>query len=272
MSNPSMKIESITPTQARAWLSDEINQNNRNVSSPLVQSYANEMREDRWVVGSPIMFNRDGKLIDGQHRLAAVVEFGKVAQFAVMRDVPDGAREVIDQGRARSVPDILRMMHGQARAALVTGAIRAIDRFVHGYAYKLSTGHAVEMIGRYHDGVTWAVENIPGRTVFSSAPIVGAMIFAYELSPEVVEAFARRFFVGDGLAVTSPILVARNQIQKMGTLAYQDQKREAFLLILHAIYKAQHGQSVGGKTIRVREDMIDIFAKAYTSKKKLKAA
>lgn len=272
MSNPSMKIETISPAQAKLWLSDDINQNNRNISGPLVASYANEMREGRWVLGSPVMFNSEGKLIDGQHRLAAIVDFGKGAQFAVMRDVPDAAREVIDQGRARSVTDILRMMHGQGRASLVTGAIRVLDKIVHGYGHKLSTGHALEMIDRYDDGIKWAVDNIPGRTVFTSSPVVAAMIFAYRLSPSTVETFARRFFVGDGLAASSPILIARNQIQRMGTLIYSDQKRDAFMLILHAIYKVQHSQSVGGKSIRVREDMVDIFARAYVTPKKAKAA
>lgn len=267
-----MRIATVIPNQASAWLEPNINRNNRNLSRPLVASYANEMREGRWVVGSPIMFNAKGELIDGQHRLAAIVEYGKGVPFAIMENVPDSAREVIDQGRGRNVSDLLRMIYGQNRSSLVTGAIRSLDQFIHDYKFKLSVGHALEMIERYKGGIDWAVENVPGRTLYTSSPIVGSMIYAHKTAPASVDMFARRFFVGDSLPATSPILVVRNQLQRMGILLYRDQKREAFMIVLHAIYKAMRNESMSSKSIRVREDMLGHFAVAYERQGKKSAA
>ena len=63
-----VKIQTITPETAKAWLKEK-NVNNRNVRQSLVDYYANEMIAGRWKDNDQaISFFEDGTLANGQHR------------------------------------------------------------------------------------------------------------------------------------------------------------------------------------------------------------
>ncbi|HEY5050458.1 MAG TPA: hypothetical protein VII50_06125, partial [Acidothermaceae bacterium] len=67
------KVQTITPAKAAEWL--EANTTNRPVSRTVVRSFAEAMKRGEWIVTHQgIAFDVSGVLIDGQHRLAAVVE------------------------------------------------------------------------------------------------------------------------------------------------------------------------------------------------------
>src|SRR5262249_14147726 len=75
-----------------------------------VLSLGVEMEQRRWQpAASDIVFDENGALIDGHHRLSAVVALGKAMQFAVKRGVPAEVRNVIDTGRKRNMGDLLTM-------------------------------------------------------------------------------------------------------------------------------------------------------------------
>jgi hypothetical protein len=56
-----------------------------------------------------LAFDTDGNLIDGQHRLLAVIESGQSQFMLVVRNVPKSVQEVIDAGAARSGADALKL-------------------------------------------------------------------------------------------------------------------------------------------------------------------
>lgn len=65
----------VTPALAKQWL--EKNTNNRNVNFAKVKKMAKDMREGHWdTTHQGIAIATDGTLVDGQHRLMAVVESG----------------------------------------------------------------------------------------------------------------------------------------------------------------------------------------------------
>lgn len=81
---------------------------NRKLSNPTVKKYARDMTMNRWdLTAEPIMVTQCGELINGQHRLQAVVLSGKTIKFT-LATVPDSSTfRVLDQGRARKNSDIL---------------------------------------------------------------------------------------------------------------------------------------------------------------------
>jgi len=81
---------------------------NRKLSNPTVKKYARDMTMNRWdLTAEPIMVTQCGELINGQHRLQAVVLSGKTVKFT-LATVPDSSTfRVLDQGRARKNTDIL---------------------------------------------------------------------------------------------------------------------------------------------------------------------
>ena len=59
-------VETITPQKAQEYLAKS--GGNRNISKPVVTSYATTMREGKWILnGEPIVFDVDGVLLNGHH-------------------------------------------------------------------------------------------------------------------------------------------------------------------------------------------------------------
>ena len=101
-------MEEISPNVAEALL--ETNPSNRTVSHARVLYLANEMREGRWTTnGATIVIGKSGKLLDGQHRLYAIREYGQPVLMAAARNADDNAFETIDTGRSRSAGNMAGM-------------------------------------------------------------------------------------------------------------------------------------------------------------------
>lgn len=100
--------EDITPAIAVEMLLN--NTRNRKVSKRLVSKYAETMREGEWrLTGEPIIFDKNGVLQSGQHRLLAVIESGATIRTVVVRNADPEAVYSIDAGRTRRMADVLRL-------------------------------------------------------------------------------------------------------------------------------------------------------------------
>lgn len=120
--------ENITPGKAQNYL--KVSGGNRPISKVTVRSYADTMRKGRWMLnGVPIIFDNEGRLIDGHHRLLAVVEAGIPVRFDVARGAAPEAFTTIDCGRHRNVGQLLAMQ-GVKHYNLIGSIIRANARLV----------------------------------------------------------------------------------------------------------------------------------------------
>jgi hypothetical protein len=121
-------IQSITPKDAEQMLGH--NRRNRNVVQRKVREYAKAIRRGDWLLtGDPIRFGKDGTLLDGQHRLLAVVEAGKGIQTMVIRNVPDEVQDAVDTGVKRTLAHVLQIK-GYPNANVLAAAVRGL------YAYR----------------------------------------------------------------------------------------------------------------------------------------
>ena len=263
--SPRYEVMAVAPTQAREWL--KRNTRNRLLSPTVVAGYRDEMANKRWrLVGDAIMFNTQGELINGQHRLTAVAESGVTCTFLVMFDCDDETKALIDLGRARTVPDTLRMQFGIERARMVTGAIAALDQFVFERTLKMTVGHAMDMLGTFWDAFRWVTGAMPGKSRFSSSPIIAALVYAHRTAPGAIEEFTTQLLVGDELKADSPILKCRNHIlHHAGAGSTLEEKRHTFLLVLTAIRAHLNKQRM--KAIRVDRDAVAYFARAHAGAK-----
>jgi hypothetical protein len=98
----------ITPTMAVKWLEGNIH--NRDISQKTVNAFARDMILGHWLITHQgIAFAKDGTLIDGQHRLWAVVESKKSVLMNVTTGLDLKTQNAIDIGRNRSVRDIIAL-------------------------------------------------------------------------------------------------------------------------------------------------------------------
>jgi hypothetical protein len=102
-----MRTEMIGPERAKSLLS--INKTNRNISERHVKEYAKMMANGDWdFTPQGITISKTGSLIDGQHRLNAIIKSGVTIKACVfIIDEHDTAMGVmIDRGKTRSTMDI----------------------------------------------------------------------------------------------------------------------------------------------------------------------
>lgn len=103
-----IKTTNITPEQAQYYL-DNHNTKNRKINPTIVEKYAQDMKQNQWLHGADcVTFDRNGTLLNGQQRLAAVVKAGKPVEFDIKYGLPVGDSPD-DRGRKRSLVDALRM-------------------------------------------------------------------------------------------------------------------------------------------------------------------
>lgn len=96
----------VTPETAARWL--DANTKNRRLRATDVDRYARDMKAGNWLLtGEAIKFAADGTLLDGQHRLAAIVKTGITITMLVVRNITDDAQSVMDTGRKRTASDAL---------------------------------------------------------------------------------------------------------------------------------------------------------------------
>lgn len=117
-------LETIDPAIAKALL--DSSPGNRSISQSRVNAFADAICAGDWKGwAAPIHINTQNQLINGHHRLRAVIVANRTVQQCVTRNVPDDTIEAIDLGRARTLSDVLSMPtkhyapNGTALAALV---------------------------------------------------------------------------------------------------------------------------------------------------------
>jgi hypothetical protein len=117
-------VQTITPARAAEWL--RANTTNRPVSRPVVRSFAEAMRRGEWLITHQgIAFDVNGVLVDGQHRLAAVIEADQPVEMTVFTDVSEGGFDVLDTGKRRTAADVLAI-EGEKNSILLAAMVRIV--------------------------------------------------------------------------------------------------------------------------------------------------
>lgn len=131
--DPQVAIVAVTPELAAQWLA--MNTRNRHLRKPDVAAYARDMLNQDWHLnGESIKFTPDGALLDGQHRLQAVIQAGVSVPMLVVRGVCEAAMPTIDTGITRKFSDVLTI-DGVANSKTLAALIRRAVRWEAGQRY-----------------------------------------------------------------------------------------------------------------------------------------
>lgn len=218
MSKTAVTVEKITPKLAKEML--EGNTQNRNLRKRVVEQYAADMTAGMWSdQGDPIRINGDGTLLDGQHRLHAIVESGVQQKMVVVRGVSKKAILTMDTGARRTLADVLRLQGYSSPTVLAAAA-----RFCHLYERGLDTRNKdamsnpslIALIERRHD-LPLHVKKVEAAS--SNSPIVKhlrtPLIAIREFCGDTAEfdAFLDQLRTGAGLTEGNPIYTLRRTIE-----------------------------------------------------------
>ena len=162
--NPQFQM--VTPEMAKGYLLK--NTDNRNKRGWWVSGLANMIKRGEWIpTHQGVAFSKSGKLLDGQHRLEAIIEANISVQMLVVTNVRDDAYKVLDNGIKRTMADLTGM---HMRTAEVC---RVLARLAYGGDTVNSADQILEI---YNTGAGEVHDNLveycgKGIAVLSSAPI-----------------------------------------------------------------------------------------------------
>jgi hypothetical protein len=102
--------EDISPAKAKSML--ELMPRNRKINKTRIKNYALLMKQGQWDENHPqgLIFDKNGKLIDGQHRLHAVVESNKTIKFYCTFNADDNCVANLDNGLSRTIDQTGQIM------------------------------------------------------------------------------------------------------------------------------------------------------------------
>ncbi len=131
-----IKREFISPERAQQLL--EGNGVNRKLQKGVITNYVNQMKKGQWHedTADTVKISPTGRLLDGQHRLNAIVKNGTGYHFFIAYNVSEDAFSVIDTGKRRNSADTLTIA-GVHNATSTGGGITTFlilkqGRSVHG--------------------------------------------------------------------------------------------------------------------------------------------
>lgn len=219
--NPTVhgQLEHITPQMAAALL--ERNLRNRHVRKGLVRQYADDMLEGRWhLTGEPIIFNEDGRLDNGQHRLQACVLSGVDFDAFVVYGVSEEAQKYMDSGAKRGAHDALALNGIDLDTKNIAAVARGILQFENGgrpsQAEIVDFSEANILKLAQVTSSARAVRNkISGRV--ATYGVAGWYLTSINTAQAAV--FFAAMENGEGLKGGDSRLVLRNYIIKNGTVA-----------------------------------------------------
>jgi hypothetical protein len=121
------EIMTVTPDMAKEWLLN--NTSNRPIRAQHVNALAVSITHGEWVVSHQgIAFSTGGTLLDGQHRLKAIIEADLPVQMLVTTGVNESAYKVLDCGVKRTIADLAHLDKKTAEVCRLIGCLLKMNK------------------------------------------------------------------------------------------------------------------------------------------------
>lgn len=213
------KIETITPEKASGYVTDGVF--NRDVVESHVMYLANQMRSGSWKEnGQSVVFDDRGRLLDGQHRMQAVILAKTPVKMMVVRGVDSKTFSTMDTGRPRFARDVLSI-EGYENAEKFGAVLRYIYRWTNGIfpgddRYRRASNNDLLLLAKKypeaHESVRWAFKRDRAERVLTGRTTVAFAHWATtHANPTEARRFWSAFVSGDGGAKSASTLL-RNRI------------------------------------------------------------
>jgi len=214
-----MGIVMITPALAGFML--EHNSNNRRMNADRYQSYKRDMERGDWRVGPPIMFDRNGVLIDGQTRLQAIKlsEEVEAVPIVVQWNLNPATFKVIDIGRKRSLNQMMQLA-GIADYNVIPAAIRLLHTYMYSRGLveqKSARPGPTELMDLFKDHQSISKSVAPAMKSTGWYTRTKAVFLHYvfsQVDPDEADGFFLDLGKGENLSAGDPVLALRNYMHQ----------------------------------------------------------
>lgn len=217
-----IEVVRVTPELAQHWLS--FNSGNREVTQAKIDQYRADMECGYWLENGETIRFAYGKLLDGQHRLMALVLAGVTVRMIVVHGVDSEAQATMDTGRSRTPRDIISIERegrdGKWESATLGSALHTIIAYESGLAIYSARKYTNREVRNYYlehssslEGTIRRVAGYPRKfPLLPHARIVAAHYLLSRKDAEAADTFFDRLLNGDNLSKTSPMYVLRTRL------------------------------------------------------------
>lgn len=227
----------VTPAIAREWL--KRNHCNRPLRRRIVDQYARDMASGNWLqTGDALKFDRDGNLLDGQHRLTAIAEGAVAVELLVLTGLDPASQLVMDSGAKRTASDQFKLL-GRSNTSVRASVCRLLLRWEDDDLVTREVVYSNKELIMFDDRDQKLVDRaiIQGgrtRTNTQMGIVSLAAVFyrAHQLDPGAAEQFFEQLHSLSNLAPNSPILaLVRTMQRRQRDRLRTDQVRELYYLV-----------------------------------------
>lgn len=210
------KTETWTPDKARRQL--EMNPNNRPKSDATILEYAQLMESGEWELnGETIKIDTNGHIVDGQHRLEAVVLSNITIESLTVRGLRPKHFNSVDRGRKRTIGHQL-FVHGEKNTNALAAAINWVWKYRAGMMRKTGPGsrprpeQCIQLIGD-NPGLSESVGAMSTQNTIISRSTAGAFHYLFStVNAEKAEAFFNALLSGEGLKKSTGVYTLRDKL------------------------------------------------------------
>ncbi len=248
------RIESITPEKATEYLKH--NKNNRPVTKSLVNFLARQMPTSWRVTHQGIAFDKAGNLIDGQHRLMAVVESQATIRLMVTRGADPETMIVVDTHRARTDADALTIAGFEDVTRRKLATLKFLLRGTRGAMRRMTRDEQARELQRHDKALRFVAAHVGYSAVTAIAPVSGAIARAYYHVPRgMLSSFCIAITQNKRVKTESSAALLLYKFIQEGALDYSGQSRhsrDAYLRTEAAIHAFVNEQKL--KSLKAAEE------------------
>lgn len=195
---------------------------NRRRSQAHIKGLAFRMDNGEWVIAQPLMFDVDGNIIDGQHRLYAVIKSGVGCYFLIIRgfDWDTVFGHMDDSTRVRTLSDHLEMLKEEnpdTKAKVVRMAMRYEKGLIPtggGSSFIMTPILGIAFLAN-HPKIRVSVDTAPA-TVSTLAPRALCAWLHYEFAKKdrtIADSFFLELMLSDSMSEYDPIYLLRERMK-----------------------------------------------------------
>lgn len=213
------EVITITPELAKKYLSKM--SVNRPCSNRVVNSYADSILKDQWVLnGESIKFDLDGRLVDGQHRLNAVIFANKPMKTLVTYGISVEAFETLDQGKLRTNADIIYIDDNEY-ASLKASVSSNILKYKNNTTRDRKNSKRADVLncfnknaGKINSSIKYITEIKHNNYPVGLQIMVFSHVIFREVNQSKADDFIHKLITGEGLSSKEVIYILRERLIK----------------------------------------------------------
>lgn len=229
------RIEVIDPSLARLLL--ESNVLNRPVSWPHVRRIARDMESGNWrLTHQGIALDRNGKLVDGQHRLNAILESKTTQRMVVTYNVEPESFHSIDIAiQPRSIAQVAGLLRGSKYAGTKVAASKVLwylleDNRDATLRIQWTESEVFKMLDIFEPDLHWVAEHVNNCNMLKQAPAIAALAFAAPVARDEIEDLIARLKSRANLTPT--MAACWKALERVGTPKNHDERISMATMVL----------------------------------------